>query len=212
MGKRSIGALPVFDFLVVLVFGSVVGADIADPNINHLLTVVAMIMIAILQKIMTKVKISSRKLGKLLSFEPTVVIENGRLLKEELKKTGYTIDNILMLLREKEVFLIQDVQVGILEANGSLSINKIPSRQTVTAEDAGVNSQNVSLAFPLIVDGILYQEVLKKLNVKEKWVLDEVKRAGIENLQEVFYASINTRKEIHIVKTATKTTYPHFYH
>jgi uncharacterized membrane protein YcaP (DUF421 family) len=50
MGKRSIGEIPVFDFLVVLVLGSVVGADIADPKIDHIHTVVAMLAIALLQK------------------------------------------------------------------------------------------------------------------------------------------------------------------
>ncbi|WP_341357713.1 DUF421 domain-containing protein [Rossellomorea sp. y25] len=210
MGKRSIGELPVFDFLVVLVFGSVVGADIADPNIEHIHTIVAMILIAILQKILTKMKISSRKMGKILSFEPTVVIENGQILKEELKKTGYTIDNILMLLREKEVFLLEDIQIGIIEPNGSLSIQKMPSKQTVTAEDAGV-MKRTSLAFPLIVDGVLHTSVLDKLNVEEKRVWEEIGKAGFSSIDEVFYASINARKEIHIVKTPDIHSYPDFF-
>lgn len=210
MGKRSIGELPVFDFLVVLVFGSVVGADIADPDIKHIHTIVAMILIGILQNILTKMKVSSRKVGKLLSFEPTVVIENGQVLKEDLKKTGYTIDNILMLLREKEVFSLQDVEIGIIESNGSLSIHKIPPKQTVTLEDAGV-MKRTSLAFPLIVDGVLHTGVLDKLNVEEKWVRDEMRKVGFTAIDEVFYASINVRKEIHIVKTSDIHSYPPFF-
>ncbi|MCA1061830.1 DUF421 domain-containing protein [Rossellomorea sp. AcN35-11] len=210
MGKRSVGELPVFDFLVVLVFGSVVGADIADPDINHVHTIVAMLLIGILQKILTKMKISSRKIGKLLSFEPTVVIENGQILKDELKGTGYTIDNILMLLREKEVFQLQDVQIGIIEPNGNLSIHKLPSKQALTAEDTGV-LKGTSLAFPLIVDGVMHESVLDTLNVEEKWVKDELSRAGFNSFEDVFYASINARKEIHIVKTSDTHTYPHFY-
>ncbi|WP_231893392.1 DUF421 domain-containing protein [Rossellomorea aquimaris] len=211
MGKRSIGELPVFDFLVVLVFGSVVGADIADPNIQHIHTIVAMILIAILQKIVTKVKISSRKVGKWLSFEPTVVIENGRILIEDLKKIGYTIDNILMLLREKEVFSIEDVQIGIIESNGTLSISKNPLKQPLTAEDAGVMKTSASLAFPLIVDGILHERVLETLNVDKKWVMAEIHKEGVHHIQEVFYATINTRKEIQVVKTSTTHRYPYFY-
>lgn len=50
MGKRAVGELPVFDFLVIITLASVVGADIADPNINHLPTIFAIIVIALLQK------------------------------------------------------------------------------------------------------------------------------------------------------------------
>lgn len=68
MGKRAIGELPVFDFLIIITLGAVVGADIADPDIHHLSTVITIITIGILQKIVTNWKISNRKLRKLLTF------------------------------------------------------------------------------------------------------------------------------------------------
>lgn len=79
MGKRSIGELPVFDFLVVLTLGSVVGADIADPNINHIHTIGAIILIGILQRFITKRAITNRKIGRFITFEPTIVIHDGQI-------------------------------------------------------------------------------------------------------------------------------------
>nr|WP_283730771.1 hypothetical protein [Bacillus cereus] len=73
MGKRAIGELPIFDFLIIITLGAVVGADIADPSIKHLPTVITIIAIGILQKIVTSWKISNRKLDKLLTFEPTII-------------------------------------------------------------------------------------------------------------------------------------------
>lgn len=64
MGKRSIGELPVIDFLTVLVLGSVVGADIADPNIHHIHTVVAIMVIALLQKAIVLLKLKKQTIGK----------------------------------------------------------------------------------------------------------------------------------------------------
>ncbi len=80
MGKRSIGELPVFDFLVIITLGAIVGADIADPTIKQIPTAAAVIALAILQRIVTATVIKNRRIGKALTFEPTIVIENGELI------------------------------------------------------------------------------------------------------------------------------------
>jgi uncharacterized membrane protein YcaP (DUF421 family) len=88
MGRRSIGELPVFDFLIILTLGAVVGADIADPKIEHIHTAVAVVLIAILQKIVILLKIKSRKFGRLITFEPVVVIYDGEFIKQNFKKSN----------------------------------------------------------------------------------------------------------------------------
>jgi uncharacterized membrane protein YcaP (DUF421 family) len=74
MGRRSIGELPVFDYLVIITLGAVAGADIADPSIRHLETGFAIIAIGILQRAIGKLKITKRRFGKLITFEPEIVI------------------------------------------------------------------------------------------------------------------------------------------
>jgi uncharacterized membrane protein YcaP (DUF421 family) len=103
MGKRSLGELPVFDFLVILALGSVVGADIAEPSVNHIHIAIAIILIGLMQRLVSSLTIKSRTFGKLISFEPTVVIHQGNLLVHNLKKARYSIDNILQMLREKDL-------------------------------------------------------------------------------------------------------------
>ncbi|MEK3990628.1 YetF domain-containing protein [Robertmurraya sp. FSL R5-0851] len=102
MGKRSIGELPVFDFLVIITLGAIVGADIADPTIKQIPTAAAVIALAILQRIVTATVIKYRRIGKALTFEPTIVIENGELIVNNLRKINYSIDNILQMLRRKK--------------------------------------------------------------------------------------------------------------
>ena len=59
MGKRAIGEIPVFDFLIVIILGALVGADIADPNIEHFPTALAIIFIGIFQRVVANLKISN---------------------------------------------------------------------------------------------------------------------------------------------------------
>lgn len=198
MGKRSIGELPVFDFLIIITFGAVVGADIADPAIPHIHTAVAIVLIGILQVIVSKLVIKYRKLGHIITFEPTVVIVEGKLVKSNLKRLRYSIDNLLQMTREQGIFDIKDVYLGIIEANGKLSLLKQPNKEGVTVEDMKLQKKNSSLSYPIIIDGNVYEDVLVKLELSSEWLKQELKVLEISNLDEVFFASVNTKKELHV--------------
>lgn len=77
MGKRPIGELPVFDFLTIVVMGAAVGADIADPNIEHLPTAFTVVTLGFLQLGVSRATLAWRRAGKWTTFEPVVVIQNG---------------------------------------------------------------------------------------------------------------------------------------
>lgn len=198
MGKRSIGELPVFDFLVIITLGSVVGADIAEPNIPHIHTAVAIVLIGIFQIVVARLIIKHRKFGHIITFEPTIVIQDGQFIVKNLKKIRYSIDNILQMLREKEIFNVSDVSLGIVESNGVLSILKKESKALITIEDMNIVKKSPSLSYPVIIDGKVYIEVLVKLGITEAWLKQQLINIGINNVEEVFFASVNTNKELHI--------------
>ncbi len=114
MGKQPIGELPVFDFLVLIVMGSIVGADIADPDIEHLPTAFAVVVLACVQRLFSFLSMRFRKFRKIIAFEPTVILHNGKLIHRNIKRIHYSVDEILMLLRERSIFDIDAVEYGIL--------------------------------------------------------------------------------------------------
>jgi uncharacterized membrane protein YcaP (DUF421 family) len=213
MGKRAIGELPVFDFLIVVILGALVGADIADPDIHHLPTAFAIVAIGIFQRIVAKLKISKRKIGKLLTFEPTVVIQNGKFVDENLRKIRYTIDNILQMLREKNIFDISEVETAVIEANGALSVLKKDQKSSVTTEDLNITKKAPSISFPLIVEGTIYTDVLARFNLNEAWLKQQLANQGIKDIERVFFASINRNLELHIsLKNESSITIPPIIH
>ncbi|HAQ06769.1 MAG TPA: DUF421 domain-containing protein [Bacillus bacterium] len=213
MGRRSIGELPIFDFLILLALGAVVGADIADPGIPHIHTAVAIILIALLQKLVAYLKIKNRKVGKLLTFEPTIVINEGKFIVENLNEIQYSIDNILMMLREKDVFDVSAVQVGILESNGKLTVFKKAEKSSVAVEDLQITKKSDDFAFPLIIDGVIYKEVLQQLKLDESWLVEKLAEKSIYDVSEVFFASINEQKSFHIsLKEEAGIQLPLIYH
>jgi uncharacterized membrane protein YcaP (DUF421 family) len=198
MGKRAIGELPIFDFLIIVTLGAVVGADIADPNIHHFPTAVAIIFIGVFQRVVAKWKISNRKLGRLITFEPTVVVQDGKFLDRNLRKNRYSIDNILQLLREKDIFDLNEVETAILEANGSLSVLKKPNKKPVTPENLNIVNTNSIITFPVIMEGTVYTKVLLDFHLTEKWLHEQLMKQGITDLKNVFFASINHNLELHV--------------
>lgn len=198
MGRRSIGELPIFDYLVILTLGAVAGADIADPSIRHLETGFAIIAIGIFQRIIGKVKISNRKIGKMITFEPVIVINKGKLLRANLKRTNYSIDNILQMLREKNIFDVQNVELGVLEGSGMLSVQLKPSMMPVTLGDLKITEHSDQIAFPVVVEGEVYTTVLNQLGLDRAWLERELARMGVSMFGDIFFASINSKKELHI--------------
>ena len=198
MGKRAIGEIPVFDFLIVIILGALVGADIADPDIKHLPTAIAIVFIGIFQRVVANWKISNRKIGKLLTLEPTVVIQNGKFIHKNLKKIRYSIDNVLQMLREKDVFDINEVETAIIEPNGALSVLKKTEKNAVTREDLNIVNTTSIIALPVIVEGTIYTDVLSDFNVSKAWLLQQLQDQKINDVNDVFFASITCNLELHV--------------
>ncbi len=197
MGKRSIGELPVFDFLIIITLGSVVGADIADPKVEHIHTAMAVIGIALLQKLISILIIKYRKVGKALTFEPTIVIMDGEFKVENLRKIHYSIDNILQMLREKEVFDISVVNLGIIESNGKISVYKKVNKSPVLREDIGVESLEDRLPNPVIIEGKVDHDTLAGVGTNEAWIMEQLGAKGLK-LEDVFFASLTADLKLHV--------------
>lgn len=199
MGRRSIGEMPVFDFLIIITLGAVVGADIADPSIHHLPTIVSIIAIGILQRVVSKWIISNRKIGRMITFEPAIVIWKGQLLHDNLRRIRYPIDNILVMLREHQIFDLSEVDTAIIESNGKLTVQKKVEKQNVTKEDLQIHPSTPHLlSFPLIMEGKIDQAVLFSLGLDENWLRKNLQKQGISDEKEVFFASINEEKHLSV--------------
>ncbi|WHX98114.1 DUF421 domain-containing protein [Neobacillus sp. DY30] len=198
MGKRSIGELPVFDFLIIITLGAVVGADIADPAIEHIHTATAIVGLALLQKLISTITLRSRRIGKALTFEPTIVIMDGVLMVKNLRKIQYSLDNILQMLREKDVFDISVVKLGIIEANGKISVYKKPNKSQVIREDVGIDTTTETMPYPVIIEGKIDHNTLSELGTNESWLMEQLQMKGIKKVDDIFFASLTSDLKLHL--------------
>lgn len=187
MGRRSIGEMPVFDFLVVLALGSVVGADIADAKIEHIHTAFAVLVIGFLQKLFSYWVIQYRRFGKLVTFEPIIIIYEGKLVHKNLKKTKYSVDNIFQMLRENQIFDPSTVKLAIIEGSGNLSF----------LEEAKASTTNIS--YPVIREGVIEEHILSTFGLDDVWLLGQLEQQQID-LKNIFVATIDNKLQLHCTK------------
>lgn len=197
MGRRSIGELPVFDFLVILSLGAVVGADIADPKIEHIHTAFAIVAIALLQRVVSEISIRSVRFRKWITFGPVIVVKDGRFNAKNLKQIKYSVDNILELLREQGVFNLEEVQLAVVEANGKLSMYKKPEKAPVTPQDLNISQAKGNIAYPVIIEGRVNKKAMDSLKLEEAWLLEQLDQQG-KKLNEIFFAAVDENRRLHI--------------
>ena len=184
MGRKSIGEMPVFDFLIVLALGSVVGADIAEPDVHHIHLIFAVLVIGLLQKLFARMSIRFRWFGKLITFEPVIVVYKGKIVHQNMKKIEYSIDNILQMLRENQVFDISQVELAIMEGNGRLSV---------------LEQKTQPLSYPVIKEGKIQTHTMVKLEIPESWLDTQLKHNQIQ-LTDIFLATVDQQRRLHVTQ------------
>ena len=198
MGRKMVAQVTFFDFVVAIIVGSVV-ANIAVnqdmPVVSGFTTLVVLTALTISIQILL---LKSFLLRKLIDFGSIVVIENGKIISENLKTTRLRLDNLLMLLREKEAFSIAEVEYAVLETDGKLSVLKKSQKQPVTPSDLNIPTAYAGLAKDIIMDGTVLEENLRGVNLDRDWLMQKLQAKNYNSIEDIFYAGLDTSGNLYI--------------
>ena len=181
MGKRQIGEMEASEFVVTMLVANLAAIPMQDGGIPLYSGLVPILTVLGVELVLSSLSLRSIRLRRLLCGKPVILIENGRILQENLRATRVTLDELMGHLREKDVLDIQTVQYAILETNGNLSVFPFPKEMPPSAKDLGVTPKDRFLPVTIIEDGFLFRENLREAGKDESWVhkvLGEY-RAGI---------------------------------
>lgn len=191
MGKREIGKLSVFDFVVSVMIAELSTTPMEDTKIPMYHAFVSVASLVLLQLIVAYVSLKSHRFRHMVEGEPTVLIEHGEIKDQAMRRIRYSMHDLLMQLREKGYANVADVEFAILETSGQLSAFPRSEGRPITAEDLGMPVQPIKVPMPLIVDGQPNDKTLKTLGRDREWLRDMVKRRGYGSIEDVFYASVD---------------------
>ena len=170
LGKRQIGQMEPSEFVVAMLVADLASIPMQNNAIPLVNGLVPILTVMGLELILSHLSLKSIRLRELLCGKPVILIDNGKIIQENLRRTQVTLDELSGHLREKDVLDIQTVQYAILETNGNLSVFPYPSEQPATARDAGVKAAKQYLPITLISDGRLLADNLKKAKKDGAWL------------------------------------------
>ena len=170
MGKRQIGQMEPSEFVVAMLIADLIAIPMQNSGIALYYGIIPVLTVLGLELLLSGLSMKSLRFRRLLCGKPVILIENGKILRQALKKTRVTLDELMGHLREKDVLDPRAVQYAILETNGSLSVFPFPKERPATAREAGIRARKQSLPITLVSDGRLMKENLALLEKDEGWV------------------------------------------
>ena len=170
MGKRQIGQMEPSEFVVTMLAANLAAIPMEDSGIPLYSGVVPILTVLGVELVLSGISMGSVRFRRILCGKPVILIENGRILRENLLKTRVTLDELTGHLREKDVLDLTTVQYAILETNGNLSVFLYPAEAPASAREAGIVPKPRYLPVTIIEDGVLMNENMEKAGKDEAWV------------------------------------------
>lgn len=176
MGKREIGQLGIIDLIVSILIAELVAISIENIKDSIFLTIVPIIILVVLELLLAFISIKSRTFRTLFGGKPSLIIVNGKVNYKEMVRQRYSMDDLLLSMRQKEIKSIDEIEYAFLEPNGKLSIFKYNLFKT-----------KGNYPMPLILDGEIQKKALDYIKKNQSWLERELAKKGL-TIKDVFYA------------------------
>lgn len=187
MGKREIGELSITDLTISILMAELVAISIEETQSSVLQTILPLTVLCLLEILLAFLSLKSRTIRRFFGGKPSLIIVNGRLNYKEMIRQRYSLDDLLLALRQKQIRDLSEVEYAFLETNGKLSIFKYKMFHL---------SSNYPM--PLIVDGEINDVTLNKIHKSEEWLKKTLSDSHLE-LKTIFYAFYKNHK-IYFIK------------
>ena len=199
MGKRQIGEMEPAEFVVTMLVANLAAIPMQDGGIPLFSGLVPILTVLGLELVLSWATLRSLGFRKALCGKPVILIENGKILQNQLRQTRITLDELMGHLRQKDVLNPQQVQYAILETNGTLSVFPYPEHTPPTAKDTGVKVKPAQLPVTIIEDGVLLKENLALSGKDEAWV-EETLSQHEARVEDTFLLALLGQQVLYIGK------------
>ena len=199
LGKRQIGQMEPSEFVVTMMVANLATIPMENPDIPLPAGLIPIGTILGAELFMTQLNLKSSRLRRILCGKPVILIENGNILQQNLRKSRITLDELTGHLREKDVLDIRAVQYAILETNGNLSVFPYPKEMPASARDAGIQVRKQALPITIISDGELLQENLALIKKDRNW-LNRVLQYHTCDIKGTYLLTVDKEDHIHFIR------------
>ena len=200
LGKQQMGNLSYFDYINGITIGSIGGTLATDLTAKAWAHWIGLTTFILLTVIFQFVSLKSRYFSKIVDGEPTVVIQDGKILEHNLSRMRVKMDELMMLLRQKNTFDLTTVEFAVLEPDGNLSVLSKAQHQPITPNDLQMSVSPAGMVTEVIIDGVILEQNLKQKKKDRSWLELQLKAEGIQGIEQVAFAAILPNGQLYIDK------------
>ena len=153
MGKRQLGELQPFEFVITLVTSELACIPMSDPTIPIIYGIIPVFTLFIAHLFITKIASKSVRFRRVINGKPVVIIEKGNILPKVMKELNMDADDLMEALRSKDIFNPAEVEYAIIETNGSMTILPKNNCKPVCPDDMNLEVERAYLPVTLILEG-----------------------------------------------------------
>ena len=195
LGKKQISEISFFEYVSGITIGSIAGEVIMglERNIGH--GVLAIVIFAVITLLVDYIALKSQKFRNLVEGTKTVVIKDGKVMEDNLKKEKYSISELESLLRQKNVFNLADVEFALLEPKGNISVLLKKENRPLTPKDINLQTTSEKVPQTVIMDGTIMNDAMAAAKKDRNWLHTELDKLGV-SVENVFIGQVDSYGEL----------------
>jgi uncharacterized membrane protein YcaP (DUF421 family) len=197
LGKKQISQLTFFEYVMGITLGELAGFVSTDIEKHYFYGILAMTVWFIIPFGLELLTLKSKLLRNWFEGKGTIMIKEGKVLEDNLKKERLTADELLEQLRGKNVFNPADVEFAVMETGGGLSVLLKKDKQPLTASHVGIKAVNEVEPQTVIIDGKIMEEPLATIGLNPGWINSELEKIGL-TVENVFLGQVDAYQQLYV--------------
>ncbi len=199
MGKRELGEMEPSEFVVSMLIADLAAVPMQDNATPLGSGLVPILAILALELILSAASMKLIPVRRLLCGKPVILIENGTLLQNNLRRTRIHLDELTGQLREQGILDLSTVKYAILETNGQISAFPYTKFMPATAKDAGIQAEEEALPYTIISDGRILKENLSLSGKDSAWLSQFLQKQHCQ-AREIFLLTVDRTGSVYFCK------------
>lgn len=195
MGHKQLSELDFFDYVNGITIGSI-AAELATELEEPWKPLVAIVVYGLFSVALSILTQKLPRTRKYINGAPDIIMDNGKIYRENLKKCKLDLSDFMVLCREQGYFNLDDIQTVIFEYNGKLSILPKSKSRPLKPDDLKLSPEEEKISVEVIMDGRILGENLSRMGVDEKWLIGQIKVQGYKSEKDIFLGICDKNKQL----------------
>ncbi|QWU16621.1 Uncharacterized membrane protein YcaP, DUF421 family [Paenibacillus sophorae] len=200
LGKKEISQLTPFDFVSAMMLSEIVGNTIYQEDTRYFELIYGLLLWGALSYVFEKVTQHAKRMRAPLEGSTSILICNGKIDMKEMKRNRLDFGQLRMMLRQKDVFALEEVAYAIFENNGSLSVMKKPDYETPSKKDLGMPHEEPFFAYSLVEEGDILENNLKKIGKDKEWLESGLRDKGCRDIKSLAFVEWSKDKGFFVME------------